>query len=61
MTSFKLYHETTTNNNIAALYSDLNYVFLNKTSYGNKIVKLFDITIVKFNISIKEDEANNQK
>jgi hypothetical protein len=61
MTSLEFYHETATNDDIAALCSDSNHVFLNRTLYGNKVIKLSDIIIVKFNISIKKDEVNNQK
>jgi len=61
MTSLELHHETATNDNIAALCSDSNHVLLSRTPYGNKVVKLSDIIIVKFGVSIKEDEANNQK
>jgi hypothetical protein len=34
-------------------------MLLGRTPYSNKVVKLFNIIIVKFNISIKKDKANN--
>ena len=61
MTSLELHHETATNDNIAALCSDSNHVLLGGTPYGNKVVKLSDIAVVKFGVGVKEDEANNQK
>ena len=32
---------------------------LSKTPYNNKVIKLFNIIVIKFNINIKENKANN--
>jgi hypothetical protein len=32
---------------------------LNRILYNNKVIKLSDIIVVKFNINIKKDKANN--
>lgn len=40
---------------------DSNHVPLGGTPYGNKVVKLSNIAVVKFGVGVKEDKANNQK
>jgi hypothetical protein len=59
MASLKIYYKTATNNNIITFCLDLNYILLGRTPYNNKVVKLFNITVVKFSVSVKEDKANN--
>jgi hypothetical protein len=61
MTSLYLYHETITDDEIAAFCLTPNRISLSEARYNNHVVRLSDKVVVKFSIGVKKEEAESQR
>lgn len=61
MTSLEIHHETASNNETVAFCLDPDDAALGRAPYGNSIVKLSEMAVVKCGVAVREEEKNNQR